>query len=147
MKDSEDARAAESESPHNGGIMVLMVEGGPAVHEAVRAALPKACRIMSARRGEDLMAKVEAYGPDLIIMEARPEEGISLARRLSARPELGRIPVLLLAATNGRASPPRLLDAPGIAYLSTPFEPKAFSDAVARLTGNWPWTGDWAWRW
>lgn len=117
-----------------GRAVVLLVDREAAAHEAARSALPRRCELVSLRSGADFLEAVEAYSPDLVILDGRPPdgEGLALCRRLRARAEFQRIPVLFLTGRR-RQEDLRCSAVRGDAFLSEPFDAAALRDAVRRL--------------
>jgi len=121
-----------------GAALVLIVDDDAAVREAVRLVLPRRYDLIDLPDGGEFMNTVEAYEPDLIILDVHMpgEDGLSLCRRLRARPEFSHIPVLFLTVMDEKACFLKLLEVHGDAYLPKPFDPASLVDTVERLLGG-----------
>ena len=115
--------------------VVLTVDPDASVRAAVAAALPRACRSIGLPDGSEFMDTVEAFEPDLIILDLRlpGEDGASLCRRLRGCAEFRHIPVLFLIPMKEESSWRRLLEDRGDAVLTKPFDAGALRDAIVRL--------------
>ena len=127
------------EIPASGGrVMVLIVDGEAAVRETVRRLLPRRYDLIGLPDGGEFIKTVEAYEPDLVIMDARlsGEDGFSLCRRLRARAEFRHIPVLFLTVIKEESDFLRLLEVHGNACLPKPLDALALLDTIERLLGG-----------
>ena len=115
--------------------LVLVVDDDPSVRESVAAVLPREYQFLSLPDGSEFMETVEAYEPDLIILDLHlpGEDGFSLSRRLRGRAEFGHIPVLFLTGMKDEATWRGLLEAQGDAYLTKPFEARLLRDTIVNL--------------
>ncbi|MCX5796930.1 MAG: response regulator [Elusimicrobia bacterium] len=115
--------------------VVLAVDDDASVRAEVAAAMPRSYRLIALPDGSEFMETVEAYEPDLVILnpQAPGEDGVSLARRLRSRAEFRHIPVLFLTSMNEEAAWRRLLEGQGDAVLAKPFAPGELRNAIVRL--------------
>ena len=118
-------------------VVVLAVDDDPTIHDAMRLVLPRSYRLIGLSEGKEFMQMVEAYEPDLIILDVHlpGESGFVLCQRLRARPEFRHIPVLFLTVVAEDVAFRELLEVHGDAYLPKPFEPASLRDTVERLVG------------
>ncbi|MFP8885638.1 response regulator transcription factor [Streptomyces mangrovi] len=102
---------------------VLVVDDEPAVREALRRSLAfEGYETELAADGLEALRRVEAYRPDLVILDVlMPRmDGLTAARRLRARGET--VPVLMLTARDTVGDRVTGLDAGADDYLVKPFE-------------------------
>lgn len=117
------------------GGTILMYDDDGAIRETVRLALPKGFEVVGLGDGRDFLGDVEAYHPDLIILDVHMpgEDGFQLCRRLRASPRFRSIPVLFLTVLSEDVGFLKLLEVNGDAYLNKPFEPIDLVATVRRL--------------
>jgi DNA-binding response OmpR family regulator len=115
--------------------VVLAVDDDVSARESVAAVLPREYQFIGLPDGREFMETVEAFEPDLIILDLHlpGEDGFTLSRRLRSRVEFRHIPVLFLTALREEATWRRLLESQGHAYLTKPFEPRSLRDTIVRL--------------
>ena len=123
--------------------VILVVDDDASVRASVAAVLSRSCQFIGLPDGSEFMETVEAFEPDLIILDLHlpGEDGFSLYRRLRGRAEFLHIPVLFLTSLKEESTWRHLLEAHGDAYLTKPFEAGVLRDTVIRLVGGRPAAG------
>ena len=121
----------------------MLVADDPALGKAVRLALPRRYRLIGLCSAAALTEALEAYEPDVIILEARlpGQDGLSLRRRLRERAEFRHIPVIFLTDADETEGFLKSLEAHGDAYLPKPFDAAGLLGSVERLLGARPSAG------
>ncbi|MBM9620734.1 response regulator transcription factor [Streptomyces zhihengii] len=105
------------------GERILIVDDEPAVREALRRSLAfEGYGTEVAVDGLDALARAEAYGPELIVLDVQMPrmDGLTAARRLRAAGS--RVPILMLTARDTVGDRVTGLDAGADDYLVKPFE-------------------------
>ncbi|MFI1400131.1 response regulator transcription factor [Streptomyces sp. NPDC020681] len=105
------------------GERILIVDDEPAVREALQRSLAfEGYGTEVAVDGIDALAKAEAYGPDLIVLDIQMPrmDGLTAARRIRASGST--VPVLMLTARDTVGDRVTGLDAGADDYLVKPFE-------------------------
>jgi CheY-like chemotaxis protein len=115
--------------------VVLLVEDDAAVRRYLEVILRRAgYEVIQAANGLEaikvaLSAKVDAVVTDALMPHLNGHE---LCRYLRARPELSRLPLLLLSGLEPNASAPET-DEHADAHLTKPVRPEDFTSCIARL--------------
>ncbi|MGW4033025.1 response regulator transcription factor [Streptomyces sp. NPDC004838] len=107
----------------HGGDRILIVDDEPAVREALQRSLAfEGYGTEVAVDGVDALAKAEAYGPDLVVLDIQMPrmDGLTAARRL--RGSGSTVPILMLTARDTVGDRVTGLDAGADDYLVKPFE-------------------------
>ena len=118
-------------SPALAGATVLLVEDDAAVRRYFEIILRRAgCEVHSAANGIEaikvaLSEKIDAVVTDALMPHLNGHE---LCRYLRARPELSRLPILLLTGLGTSTT-----DEHADAYLTKPVSPEVFIDCLASL--------------
>jgi two-component system response regulator MprA len=110
-------------SPEHDRERILIVDDEPAVREALQRSLAfEGYATEVAVDGFDALARVEAYAPDLIVLDIQMPrmDGLTAARRL--RSAGSRVPILMLTARDTVGDRVTGLDAGADDYLVKPFE-------------------------
>ena len=109
-----------SEPQQSKRLKVLLVDDSP-IARATESALVKALghHVEEAQDGEDGWARLQKNTYDLILSDVQmPKlDGFSLTRRIKSKPELARIPVIILSSLASPEDKRRGLDAGADAYL------------------------------
>jgi len=121
-------------------VLVMLVDDDASNREAVHLALPRAFELIALPNGAEFMGMVEAYEPDLVILDLQmpPQSGFRLCQGLRDHPEFRHIPVLFLTDIKEAGDFHKMIEARGDAYLSKPFDAAAFLDTIERLVGSRP---------
>ncbi len=116
-------------------VLIMVVDDDPELRGAIRLLLPKQYEVIGLAGGEEFLEMVQAYQPDLIILDVQlpGRDGFALCRELRGRADFRRIPILFLTALDEAVGFPRSLKADGDAYLTKPFDPRELLAAVGRL--------------
>lgn len=118
------------------GPLILLIEDEAAQREVISYNLA-ACgfRIAEARDGEEAMMLVDEDPPDLIILDwMMPNlSGIEVCRRLKARPETRKIPVIMLSARSEEMDRVRGLETGADDYVIKPY---SVAELMARVRAN-----------
>ena len=87
------------------------------------------------RDGRDVVARAQAFAPDLIITDIQLPHvsGLELITQLKADPMLWAIPIMAVTAYGGREDEERIRSAGADAYVSKPISLMRFVEAVNRL--------------
>ena len=107
--------------------LVLIVEDEPPLVEMVRYNLEKeGYRTAVAGDGEEAILAVLEQGPDLVVLDwMLPKlSGIEVCRRLRARDDTRRLPIIMLTARAEEADRIRGLESGADDYIPKPFSPK-----------------------
>ncbi|MFI8964076.1 response regulator transcription factor [Streptomyces sp. NPDC053493] len=102
---------------------ILIVDDEPAVREALRRSLAfEGYATEDAVDGLDALAKMESYGPDLVVLDVQMPrmDGLTAARRI--RSGGSTVPILMLTARDTVGDRVTGLDAGADDYLVKPFE-------------------------
>ncbi|GAA2789351.1 response regulator transcription factor [Streptomyces showdoensis] len=102
---------------------ILIVDDEPAVREALRRSLAfEGYGTEDAVDGLDALAKMESYGPDLVVLDVQMPrmDGLTAARRIRASGST--VPILMLTARDTVGDRVTGLDAGADDYLVKPFE-------------------------
>ncbi|MDA1097363.1 MAG: phosphate regulon transcriptional regulator PhoB [Proteobacteria bacterium] len=113
--------------------LIYIVEDEPAQVEVLSYNLEKAgFRIVAADNGERALLLVAEVEPDLIILDwMLPKvSGIEVCRRLRARPETKRLPIIMLTARGEEGDRVRGLETGADDYVVKPYSP---AEMVARV--------------
>src|SRR5512142_339518 len=97
-------------------------------------------RVVSVDNGEDALTKARELKPDVILADVvmPRKNGYELCEAVKSDPELGHIPVLLLAGTFEAFDEARARSARADGHLSKPFESQALIDKVRELVLGLP---------
>ena len=96
-------------------------------------------RVMTAKSGQDALAKVKSERPDLIILDiAMPDmDGLTACARLKESPGLATTPILMLTARSGVDDVTRAMAMGADDYIVKPYDPKVLEMKLRRyLAGN-----------
>jgi two-component system phosphate regulon response regulator PhoB len=121
----------EAESP-----LILLVDDETAQREVISYNLSaNGFRVAEARDGEEAMTMVVEDPPDLIILDwMMPNlSGIEVCRRLKARPETRRIPVIMLSARSEELDRVRGLETGADDYVVKPY---SVAELMARVRAS-----------
>lgn len=118
------------------GATVLVVDDSAAMRALLGVALRQAGHeVAEARDGREALGRLDAGEVDLIVSDCIMPlmDGISLVRAIKQRPDLARIPIIMLTTESLGASI-REGQALGVqAWIVKPFRPEQFVEAVKRV--------------
>jgi DNA-binding response OmpR family regulator len=94
--------------------------------------------VVQARDGEEAWNLAQAEPPDLAVLDVMmPKlDGFELTRRLRAKPETERVPIILLTARAQDADVQQGFDAGADDYLRKPFSPQELRARVQAILGR-----------
>ncbi|MGW1882124.1 response regulator transcription factor [Streptomyces sp. NPDC001970] len=118
-------------TPPADGERILIVDDEPAVREALQRSLAfEGYATEVAVDGMDALAKLESYGPDLVVLDVQMPrmDGLTAARRI--RSSGSTLPILMLTARDTVGDRVTGLDAGADDYLVKPFE---LDELLARI--------------
>jgi two-component system phosphate regulon response regulator PhoB len=113
--------------------LILIVEDEAPQAEMLRYNLEKeGFRVVVALSGEDALSRVELEVPDLVVVDwmLPDRSGIDVCRRLRARTETKRLPIIMLTARGEEGDRILGLDAGADDYVVKPYSPR---EMVARV--------------
>lgn len=115
--------------------LIIVVDDDPEIRSAVRLILPKHYEVVGLAGGEEFLEIVQAYQPDLIVLDVRlpGRDGFMLCRELRRHTAFRRIPVIFLTALCDRMGSLMSSKAGGDAYLMKPFGPEELLGTIDRL--------------
>lgn len=115
---------------------ILVADDAASGRELLRSIL-EACDydIEEAEDGEQVLASIGAFGPDLVILGlSLPKmDGYATAAALRQMPGLARLPILALTAAITQTAPDKLAEAGFSAFLVKPVGPARLRKCVASL--------------
>ncbi|HEY0101457.1 MAG TPA: response regulator [Pyrinomonadaceae bacterium] len=114
---------------------VLLVEDDAAVRRYLEVILRRAnYEVLSASNGIEAIKTAHSSKLDAVVTDAMMPHlnGHELCRYLRARPELARLPILLLSGLEPNAAAPERSEHAD-AHLTKPVRPEVFTDCLARL--------------
>jgi two-component system chemotaxis response regulator CheY len=118
------------------GSTVLVVDDSSAMRALLGVALRQAgYAVVEARDGREALDRLDAGAVDVIVSDCIMPvmDGISLVRGIKQRPELARIPIIMLT-TESQSAQIRLGKELGVrAWIVKPFQPEKLVDAVRRV--------------
>lgn len=111
---------------------VLVVDDDSVIRRTLEAALSERYEIRCAPSGEGLLALLEGFDPDLVVLDQNlpGESGTSLCRRIRAAGRRRRVPVLFLTANREAEGFLQAFDEGADAYLTKPFEMEELRDRM-----------------
>ncbi|HEX8422509.1 MAG TPA: response regulator [Pyrinomonadaceae bacterium] len=114
---------------------VLLVEDDAAVRRYLEVILRRAgYEVLAAGNGLEAIKAAHSAKIDAVVTDALMPHlsGHELCRYLRARPELSRLPILLLSGLDPNAAAPERSEHAD-AHLTKPVRPEVFTDCLARL--------------
>ena len=80
--------------------LILVVDDDPGILEALQAILTYAGYEVSTDTGEMLQEKIQAYHPDLLLLDIllSGQDGREITKRLKSQKETAHLPIILLSA-------------------------------------------------
>jgi CheY-like chemotaxis protein/HPt (histidine-containing phosphotransfer) domain-containing protein len=115
---------------------ILHVDDDPLMRDVVELALNFESEfvVMSCESGEEALAAVPGWEPDLIIVDVMMPgmDGPALLARLREKPDSAKIPVIFITARCPPAERERLMALGAIAVISKPFYPVKIAETVRR---------------
>ena len=113
--------------------LILVVDDNDAGQLLVRTVLQlEGFRVDSAGSSEEVLERLQACAPDLILMDVQlpGQDGLALARQLKSDPATAAIPIVALTAHAMPGNREQALAAGCSGYISKPINTRTFSDQV-----------------
>ena len=115
---------------------ILHVDDDPLMRDVVELALgfDSEFMVMSCASGEEGLAAVPGWAPDLIILDVLMPgmDGPAMLARLREDPDTAKIPVIFITARAPAAERERLLALGAVAVIAKPFYPVKLAETVRR---------------
>ncbi len=120
---------------------VLVAEDNSELASFIAGLLGGIARVRLASNGEEALAAVAEWRPDLLLSDVMmPKvDGLALTRALRSRPESSGLPIVLLTALTGQNDLLRGWDAGADDYLYKPFHPRELQARVKSLLSMVAW--------
>jgi two-component system alkaline phosphatase synthesis response regulator PhoP len=123
------------------GKKILIADDEPDILEVVQYNLVKeGYEVMTAKDGEEALAKAKANHPDLIILDIMmpKKNGVEVCEILRAQPSFENTLIIFLTALNDESSHIKGLESGGDDYVSKPVSPKVLISRVNALFRRQP---------
>lgn len=116
---------------------VMHVEDDESIRAVVEIALIDVAgfNLLSCDSGQNALAQVEAFAPQLILLDVMmPQmDGLQTLAALRQLPGFAKTPVVFMTAKIQQAEKQRYIDAGAIAIIEKPFEPMELGDTLSNL--------------
>jgi len=115
---------------------ILHVEDNPANRMIVRDLLEfRGYQVVDVMDGEEALAATERERPDLILMDIQLPRisGLEATRRIKAREELRRIPIVAVTSFALSGDDQKAFAAGCDAYIAKPYKPRELLELIQRL--------------
>ncbi len=114
---------------------ILLVDDSPAYRRVIQTMLGPRYDFLQAESAEDALARIDAFGPDLVISDLIMPgmDGYELCRRLRAQPDLANVPIIMLTSKTGDESRITGLEVGADDYLFKPIRPRELNARVTSL--------------
>jgi signal transduction histidine kinase len=134
-RDAGEPRTAASADGRAEAPLVLVAEDNPDMRRFVAESLAPECRVVTAEDGEQALEEALALLPDLILTDVMMPRasGDRLVRDVRSRPELDRVPLVVLTAKADEDLRVELLRAGAQDYLQKPFSVRELKARVGNL--------------
>jgi two-component system response regulator MprA len=113
--------------------LVMLVEDDPSVRESMAQVIELGdYGVITAEDGLDAMEKLKACKPDLIILDLMMPgmDGETFVREAHQRPDLKKIPILIISASDDLAGVAKRINVDG--FINKPIDIDDFLETVAR---------------
>lgn len=136
----EQARDASPSAPSTASApkIVLVVDDSPMIRRVVSTVvISMGHTVEEAGNGTEALAAAAAQPPDLVFLDLHmPEmDGLTTLRRMRQRPQLAKVPVVLLTAERAKEVVVEAAKFGVSDYLSKPARPERIREKVRRLLG------------
>ena len=118
---------------------VLIVDDEPNIVAALEYLLARnGYEVRSAANGEQALREVEAFAPDLVLLDIMmpQQSGYEVCQRIRSRPEWGGIRILMLSAKGREAEVSKGLSLGADLYVTKPFSNAELVARIAELLGD-----------
>ncbi len=141
-RESEPSSSSAAEASPEGrpAHTILVVDDRPEIVLVLQMKLGKVYQVITARNGEEAIARAQDFQPDLILMDIMMPvlDGIEATRRLKEDLRTTHIPVYALTAKPARKDRDRMVAAGFSGIFSKPFDPQALLEALDRILDGQP---------
>ena len=114
------------------GKNILHVEDEADIAEVAKVALEElgGSKVTTCSSGEEALARLQDWSPDLILLDAMMPglDGLAMLAELSKIPRAAEIPVIFITAKTQQAEVKRFIDAGAIGVVLKPFDPVTLHD-------------------
>jgi DNA-binding response OmpR family regulator len=118
---------------------VLIVDDEPNIVAALEYLLQRnGYEVRSAPNGEQALREVEAFAPDLVLLDIMmpQQSGYEVCQRIRERPEWSRIRILMLSAKGREAEVSKGLSLGADLYITKPFSNAELVARIGELLGD-----------
>ena len=118
---------------------VLIVDDEPNIVAALEYLLARnGYEVRSAPNGEQALREVEAFAPDLVLLDIMmpQQSGYEVCQRIRERPEWSRIRILMLSAKGREAEVSKGLSLGADLYITKPFSNAELVARIGELLGD-----------
>jgi DNA-binding response OmpR family regulator len=118
---------------------VLIADDEPNIVAALEYLLQRSgYEVRSAANGEEALRQVEAFGPDLVLLDVMmpQKSGYDVCQRIRERPEWSRIRILMLSAKGREAEVSKGLSLGADLYITKPFSNAELVARIGELLGE-----------
>lgn len=120
-------------------MVVLVVEDSSTMRQLICMALRKieGIEIVEAGDGKDALVKLAGINPDLVMTDLNmPEmDGFALIEELRSRPDLAKLPILVLTTAGALHDQERAKSLGVTGYVTKPIRPDEIVNAVRQVIG------------
>jgi len=120
---------------------VLIADDEPNIVTSLEFLMAKSgYEVMVARNGEEALALVESFGPDLVLLDVMMprHSGYDVCQKMRERPEWGHIKIVMLSAKGREAEVSKGLSIGADAYVTKPFSNRDLIARIAEILGGAP---------
>ncbi|MCS7100307.1 MAG: response regulator [Burkholderiaceae bacterium] len=118
---------------------ILIADDEPSIVTALEFLLQRAgYEVRSVGNGAEALAQVEAFGPDLVLVDVMMPQasGYEVCQRIRERPEWQHIKVVMVSAKGREAEVNKGLSLGADLYVTKPFATQELIAAIDRLLAN-----------
>jgi DNA-binding response OmpR family regulator len=118
---------------------VLIADDEPNIVTSLVFLMTKAgYEVEVARNGEEALALVESFGPDIVLLDVMMprRSGYEVCQKMRERPEWGHVKVVMLSAKGREAEVSKGMSLGADAYVTKPFSNRELVSRVAELLGE-----------
>jgi DNA-binding response OmpR family regulator len=120
---------------------VLIADDEPNIVTSLEFLMAKSgYEVMVARNGEEALALVESFKPDLVLLDVMMprHSGYDVCQKMRERPEWGHIKIVMLSAKGREAEVSKGLSIGADAYVTKPFSNRELIARIGELLGGAP---------
>lgn len=115
---------------------VVVIDDQPFIAKLIEVNLAKDClEVVYFRDPCEALQKLAALQPGVLIVDVRMPQmsGLEFCQQVRRRPEIARVPIIMLTAQGETATEAECLKAGATAFMTKPFSPKGLSAKVREL--------------